>query len=306
MRQRILLETSPQPWQPQFVRNAATRFTELYDVEAVIIDSLYDCRLRKSVQKIDDQMDKILSGPFIAFFGWLSPRASRILLLQQGITDGALPIEDFRRWETVASGVQDAARRFNLSPSSGRIVDLTGNSPQEPRWYPVIDSSRCVNCLECLNFCMFGVYSITDSGSITVESPDSCRNGCPACARICPQSAILFPRCEDDRISGWDESSLSAGIAGTTSVSAGTTSVSGGIASVSGGTTPNPAAASASSGLSSAALQERERYLNEAKREKEAKSVENSAKSDLATPSAAADETRRFDQLLDDIDSQTW
>ena len=303
MKQRILLESSPEPWQPQFVRNAATRFAELYDVEAVIIDSLYDSSPRKIFQGIDDQVDKNLLDPFAAFFGWLSPRASRILLQRQGITDEELPIEDFRRWETVASGVQAAARRFNFSPGSGRVVDLTDKTPQSARWYPVIDGSRCVNCLECLNFCMFGVYSITDSGAITVESPDSCRNGCPACSRICPQSAILFPRCEDDRISGWDESPLSDGSAGTAG-SAGTRSA--GTRSAGTRSAYNPAPASASPGLSAAALQERERYVNEAKRKKEPEAaVETSAKSDLATPSAA-DETRRFDQLLDDIDSQTW
>src|SRR5205807_682007 len=29
-------------------------------------------------------------------------------------------------------------------------------TPPNRRWYPVIDYSRCTNCLECLDFCLFG------------------------------------------------------------------------------------------------------------------------------------------------------
>src|SRR5262245_903893 len=29
-------------------------------------------------------------------------------------------------------------------------------APAGRRWYPVIDYSRCTNCLECLDFCLFG------------------------------------------------------------------------------------------------------------------------------------------------------
>jgi len=62
-----------------------------------------------------------------------------------------------------------------------------------PRWYPVIDFGRCANCLECLNFCLFGVFSVDGSGRLVIEDPDACRDGCPACARVCPQAAIMFP-----------------------------------------------------------------------------------------------------------------
>ncbi|MEX2185814.1 MAG: ferredoxin family protein, partial [Pirellulales bacterium] len=30
--------------------------------------------------------------------------------------------------------------------------------PAARRWYPVIDYSRCTNCMECIDFCLFGVY----------------------------------------------------------------------------------------------------------------------------------------------------
>lgn len=71
-----------------------------------------------------------------------------------------------------------------------------------PRWYPVIDFHECNDCLECLNFCLFGVYSVDAAGRPRVEQPDACRPGCPACARICPAGAILFPQHGDPAIAG--------------------------------------------------------------------------------------------------------
>jgi Pyruvate/2-oxoacid:ferredoxin oxidoreductase delta subunit len=69
-------------------------------------------------------------------------------------------------------------------------------------WFPVIDRERCVNCRQCASFCVFGVYSITADGSVEVTNPDRCKNNCPACARMCPQVAIIFPKCPDEPING--------------------------------------------------------------------------------------------------------
>ncbi|MCX6344721.1 MAG: hypothetical protein NT018_06570 [Armatimonadetes bacterium] len=63
------------------------------------------------------------------------------------------------------------------------------------RWYPIIDRSRCKNCRNCLQFCLFGVYEM-DGELVTVCKPDSCKPGCPACSRICPEGALMFPLCE--------------------------------------------------------------------------------------------------------------
>jgi NAD-dependent dihydropyrimidine dehydrogenase PreA subunit len=70
------------------------------------------------------------------------------------------------------------------------------------RWYPVIDFSRCTNCLECLDFCLFGVYGVDRVDTILVEQPDNCRKGCPACSRVCPENAIIFPRHKTPVIAG--------------------------------------------------------------------------------------------------------
>jgi hypothetical protein len=76
------------------------------------------------------------------------------------------------------------------------------------RWYPVLDLDRCTDCKECLNFCLFGVYSLDEGGAIFVEQPDACRPGCPACARICPSGAIMFPQHKDPAIAGDPQASL--------------------------------------------------------------------------------------------------
>jgi NAD-dependent dihydropyrimidine dehydrogenase PreA subunit len=70
------------------------------------------------------------------------------------------------------------------------------------RWYPVIDYSRCTNCMECIDFCLFGVYGVDGAETILVEQPDNCRKGCPACSRVCPANAIMFPQHKTPAIAG--------------------------------------------------------------------------------------------------------
>jgi NAD-dependent dihydropyrimidine dehydrogenase PreA subunit len=70
------------------------------------------------------------------------------------------------------------------------------------RWYPVIDYSRCTNCMECIDFCLFGVYGLDDQERILVESQDACKKGCPACSRVCPEHAIIFPEYKTPAIAG--------------------------------------------------------------------------------------------------------
>ncbi len=61
-------------------------------------------------------------------------------------------------------------------------------------WFPVIDYQRCTNCMQCLSFCLFDVYGVDAESQITVKNPDKCKTNCPACSRVCPDVAILFPK----------------------------------------------------------------------------------------------------------------
>jgi Pyruvate/2-oxoacid:ferredoxin oxidoreductase delta subunit len=79
--------------------------------------------------------------------------------------------------------------------------DLPAASDSWRPWYPVIDYDRCAHCGQCLHFCIFGVYERTGE-EVHVAQPAACKNNCPACARICPQGAILFPMHPDPLIHG--------------------------------------------------------------------------------------------------------
>ncbi len=69
-------------------------------------------------------------------------------------------------------------------------------------WFPVIDYDRCRNCKQCMNFCLFGVYGLSKDGKVEVQKPSSCKTNCPACARVCPFTAIIFPKYSDSPING--------------------------------------------------------------------------------------------------------
>ncbi len=105
--------------------------------------------------------------------------------------------------EACGGCLDEIADRLGIVAQSGhkseasRIEEATST-----RWYPVIDFDRCTNCLECLNFCLFGVYGLDDRGSLAIDQPHACRPGCPACSRICPEGAIIFPDHHDPAICG--------------------------------------------------------------------------------------------------------
>lgn len=78
-------------------------------------------------------------------------------------------------------------------------------APQPPvwlPWFPVIDETLCEDCKKCLNFCLFGVYAVAEDGSVAVQNPANCKTGCPACARVCPSAAIIFPKYANAPING--------------------------------------------------------------------------------------------------------
>lgn len=69
-------------------------------------------------------------------------------------------------------------------------------------WFPVIDYDRCTNCMQCLTFCLFDVYGVDAEQKIQVQIQDNCKTDCPACSRVCPEAAILFPKYKAGPING--------------------------------------------------------------------------------------------------------
>jgi len=69
-------------------------------------------------------------------------------------------------------------------------------------WFPVIDYDRCTNCMQCLSFCLFGVYGVDGEKRIEVQQNDNCKTNCPACSRVCPEAAIMFPKYKAGPING--------------------------------------------------------------------------------------------------------
>ena len=122
--------------------------------------------------------------------------------------------------------------RFGGSPpeitattSEVSLIDATGMSPEaiverveatrtgEPMnrpagpdtwkpWFPVIDTDRCTNCMQCLTFCLFDVYGVAGDHTLRVENPANCKVNCPACSRVCPEVAIMFPKYHAGPIDG--------------------------------------------------------------------------------------------------------
>lgn len=68
-------------------------------------------------------------------------------------------------------------------------------------WYPLIDRDRCTNCGKCIDFCLFGVYS-KKNNRVIVAQPAECKTNCPACSRVCPQKAIIFPKHDEKPFNG--------------------------------------------------------------------------------------------------------
>jgi Pyruvate/2-oxoacid:ferredoxin oxidoreductase delta subunit len=69
-------------------------------------------------------------------------------------------------------------------------------------WFPVIDYSRCTNCMQCLSFCLFDVYGVSSGSKIQVQNQSNCKTDCPACSRVCPEVAIMFPKYRHGPING--------------------------------------------------------------------------------------------------------
>jgi len=128
----------------------------------------------------------------------LYPRPLEWLLRRHGAGEGEIVCLDARRY----SNAEDCFTAIKQSLGEEREATGAGllrfEEPVTPRWYPIIDESRCRNCHQCFQFCLFGVYTLDAAGKVAVTRPDECKPGCPACSRLCPAGAIMFPLYDKD------------------------------------------------------------------------------------------------------------
>lgn len=133
------------------------------------------------------------------------PRAIHGLLTYAGAepSSGGTSVANMREHsaEEVVGELLDGIEHPVCPCQSGRREDIAVQSDWVP-WFPVIDRDRCTNCGTCLSFCLFGVYARGDGESVEVRNPSNCKTNCPACARVCPQGAIMFPKHPDADICG--------------------------------------------------------------------------------------------------------
>ncbi|MCB1229133.1 MAG: ferredoxin family protein [Verrucomicrobiae bacterium] len=133
-----------------------------------------------------------------------------------------IPLTVIGNFDGSAPDLEDAAGRTGITThdisglavdavlaliEQGRVADQTGlNQPGEAGmwkpWFPVIDYDRCTNCMQCLSFCLFDVYGVDDAQKIQVKNQDNCKTNCPACSRVCPEVAIMFPKYASGPING--------------------------------------------------------------------------------------------------------
>jgi NAD-dependent dihydropyrimidine dehydrogenase PreA subunit len=174
--------------------------TRVIDTRPVPQRRIYcvDLRVHTSAQPYIDEIKRIARENAFQLMplslGGLggSPSPEQLQRFAQPTNDTALPITPVHTSSppTPKPSSADAAQVVRIEESLDR------------RWYPVIDYSRCTNCMECIDFCLFGVYGVDKVETILVEQPDNCRKGCPACSRVCPENAIIFPQHKTPTIAG--------------------------------------------------------------------------------------------------------
>ena len=207
--------------QRRFEDDLLSRLKGRFAAKTFVLPHIYD--LKKSGSAVKTLREQ--AGDWIVL-SWMYPRAAYWTLRAFGIqgtqveSGKATPIRSgVRTIECLnmndSSDAAEAESKIEALLRERGLIDETTEAAETepgqvqvldemtlPRWYPVVDVDACGNCLECLNFCLFGVYSVDENDSLFVEVPDACRNGCPACSRVCPQGAIMFPEHSDPAVAG--------------------------------------------------------------------------------------------------------
>lgn len=294
----ISKDRTPKPEQEKLQQAILAELKGWHHVSTAVVPHLYD--LAPDGPALE--MLRKQSGDMIVL-SWLYPRASYWVLGANQVKGrlgrtSSLPEEDYEEkageappkrtiWcfdlrthaeakpylEEIARIVAAVVPPAQVEESSGtnghiKVVD----EATRERWYPVIDYGRCENCLECLNFCLFGVFGLDAENRVVAEQPDACRAGCPACSRVCSKGAIMFPQHRDPGIAGDPKASKSLKLD---------------LSQLFRGANPAEIAAA-----------ERQRALDEQRRQEEAK---KQAPKPTDTSDSPADKDK-LDRLVDEVD----
>jgi NAD-dependent dihydropyrimidine dehydrogenase PreA subunit len=120
-------------------------------------------------------------------------RSMKLLLELSGIDYKNIRLEFINFMELTNGEIFTRVSSFCENSDQVSSVKEIDTISDWPSWFPLIDYSRCSGCGQCADFCLFGVYEKSE-GRVVVINPVECKNNCPACARICPQTAIIFPK----------------------------------------------------------------------------------------------------------------
>jgi NAD-dependent dihydropyrimidine dehydrogenase PreA subunit len=173
-------------------------------IAAVMKDCGYEVSVEadlcRKVMQASEDMTGIASGVIMACY----TRAIRSHLDWLGIE--AEQIIDIRNssYDEIFSQLGVTCADTDNIQGKGEFMETIKKFPHEEgvdAWYPVLDKTRCNECGKCHDFCLFGVYSLQD-GKVCVTQPHKCKNNCPACARMCPNKAIIFPKYGKSPING--------------------------------------------------------------------------------------------------------
>jgi Pyruvate/2-oxoacid:ferredoxin oxidoreductase delta subunit len=132
--------------------------------------------------------------------------SDRSTFLILGRFDGGQPPDGLGAAGHIPVRIQDISQLD--AAGIGEVVENTRTQSEAAKqgewkpWFPVIDYDRCTNCMQCLSFCLFGVYGVDDQHRITVQTSENCKTNCPACSRVCPEAAIMFPKYKSGPING--------------------------------------------------------------------------------------------------------
>jgi len=131
------------------------------------------------------------------------PDGSHLLVLGHFTRPDALPSTSTEgptqvRVEAVSGSTEETLARVDAIRDELGAADHSAWKP----WFPVIDYDRCTNCMQCLSFCLFDVYGVDEDKQIQVQNNDNCKTNCPACSRVCPEVAIMFPKYGTGPING--------------------------------------------------------------------------------------------------------